>query len=230
MGIIRHRQRTAGGNRMNNDGKSSLVFTLLVLAFFGLAAAFALNLWGRTAPLRPIPLVDPAIISTETVRKSYAELVRTGADTSDFECYICHDKDKPPTLAFDENHNLVIPEEHSAIVMGHGRLSRNNLCFNCHDEANLELFQTRDGRELKFADSTELCGSCHGPTYRDWTAGAHGRTSGYWNRAMGPFTKQDCVSCHDPHSPKFPGRKPGPPPHPLRALPAVAGAKTEGEH
>ena len=215
---------------MKDGAKSSLVLWALGVAFLALAGAFVLNLWGTTAPLPAIPPVDPSIISTATVRQSYAELVRTGADTSDFECYVCHEKDKPPTLTFDEKHNLVVPSEHSDIVMGHGRNDRNNLCYNCHDEANLERFQTRDGRELKFADSTQLCGSCHGPTYRDWEAGAHGRTSGYWNRALGSFTKQDCVSCHDPHSPKFPGRKPGPPPHPLRPLPKVAGAKTAGEH
>ena len=72
--------------------------------------------------------------------------------------------------------------------MAHGRHNRNNLCYNCHNESNLELFQTRDGRELKLADSTPLCGSCHGPTYRDWEAGAHGRTSGYWNRQLGAFS------------------------------------------
>lgn len=214
---------------MKDGGKSSLVLWALTLMFLALAGAFALNLWGRTVPLPKIPLVDPSIISTATVRKSYAELVRTGADTSDFECYVCHEQDKPPTLKFDEKHKLVIPEEHSDIVMGHGRNDRNNLCFNCHDEANLERFQTRDGRELKFADSSQLCGSCHGPTYRDWEAGAHGRISGYWNRAMGAFTKQDCVSCHNPHAPKFPGRKPGPPPHPLRPLPSRAGGNNERE-
>ena len=215
---------------MKDGAKNSLVLWALGLVFLALAGAFVLNLWGTTAPLPTIPPVDPSIISTATVRQSYAELVRTGADTSDFECYVCHEKDKPPTLTFDEKHKLVVPSEHSDIVMGHGRNDRNNLCYNCHDEANLERFQTRDGRELKFADSTQLCGSCHGPTYRDWEAGAHGRTSGYWNRALGSFTKQDCVSCHDPQSPKFPGRKPGPAPHPLRPLPKVAGAKTAGEH
>ena len=214
---------------MKHDRKSAFVLIGLFVAFLALAAAFALNLWGKPEPLRPIALTDPQIISTETVRKSYAELVRTGGDASTFECYICHEQENPPTLKFDENHNLIIPEEHSNIVMGHGQNNRNNLCFNCHDEKNLEAFQTKDGRELKFEESTQLCGSCHGPTIRDWDAGAHGRTSGHWNREMGPFTKQDCVSCHDPHAPKFPGRKPGPPPHALRPLPPPTG-DTEGKH
>jgi hypothetical protein len=66
---------------------------------------------------------------------------------------------------------------------------------------------------LKLADSTPLCGSCHGPTYRDWEAGAHGRTGGQWNPQSAGFTRQICVDCHNPHSPKIPGRKPLPPPH-----------------
>ena len=208
---------------MNDSAKTSMVLKTIIVAFLLLAAAFLLNMWGKPAVRPIIPLVDPEFIKTATVRTSYAELVAAGADLSDFDCYGCHEKNKPPMLRFDEKHNLIIPKEHSDIVMAHGRNNRNNICTNCHDETNLELFQTRDGRELKFSESTQLCGSCHGPTLRDWEAGVHGRTSGYWNRSMGPITRKDCVSCHDPHSPKFPGRKPAPPPHPLRPLkkPAV---------
>ena len=201
----------------------------LMVVFLALAGAFLTNLWGQPV-LRPsIPLVDPGFISTATVRTSYGELVSSGADLSDFDCYACHEKGKPPILRFDDKHNLIVPTEHKDIVMGHGRNNRNNICTNCHDENNLELFQTRDGRQLKFSESTQLCGSCHGPTYRDWDAGAHGRTSGYWNRSMGQITRKDCVSCHDPHAPKFPGRKPAPPPHPLRPL-AKPNIAAEGEH
>jgi len=87
--------------------------------------------------------------------------------------------------------------------MGHGTHNRNNNCFNCHDEQNLELLQARDGRQIKLAESAPLCGSCHGPTYRDWEAGAHGRTSGYWDRSAGPIQRRICVDCHNPHHPKF---------------------------
>ena len=135
--------------------------------------------------------MDTQFLDTATFRKSYAELVRTKADLSDFDCYACHDKGKPPTLRFDAQQNLIIPKEHADIVMGHGSHDRNNNCFNCHNEQNLELLQTRDGRQVKFADSPPLCGSCHGPTYRDWEAGAHGRTSGYWDRSAGPDEAPD---------------------------------------
>jgi formate-dependent nitrite reductase cytochrome c552 subunit len=195
----------------------------LVGAFGALAGAFLLNLWGRTAPLEPIPLVDPSFLDTATVRRSYATLVQAKEDLSDFDCYACHEKNKPPVLRFDAKQNLIIPPEHSDIVMGHGEHGRNNNCFNCHNETNLEQLQTRDGRVVKFQDSPQLCGSCHGPTFEDWEAGAHGRISGYWNRQLGPYQRQACVNCHNPHSPRFPSRKPAPGPHLLRppfAVPA----------
>jgi hypothetical protein len=207
---------------MNNQTKTSTVLVALVMGFVALAAAFVFNLWGRSAPLELIPPVNPSFTSNSPVRVTYAELVRRGEDLSDFDCYACHDRKEPPPLRFDEQHNLIIPKEHENIVMGHGRHNRNNLCFNCHDEHNLEVFQTRDGRQLKLADSTPLCGSCHGPTYRDWEAGAHGRTSGYWQTAVGPITRLDCVACHNPHSPRFPSRAPAPAPNSLRHKPHSA--------
>jgi hypothetical protein len=214
---------------MKESTKIGIVLNVLAVVFLLLTVAFLMNMWKKPVARQDIPLVDPEVTSTATVRTSYAELASSGADLCDFDCYGCHEKGKPPTLRFDEKHNLIIPEEHSDIVMGHGRNNRNNICTNCHDETNLELFQTRDGRELKFSESTELCGSCHGPTYRDWDAGAHGRTSGYWNRGMGPIVRKDCVSCHNPHSPKFPGRPPAPAPHTLRPLSKPAPV-AEGEH
>ncbi|MFA5058882.1 MAG: cytochrome c3 family protein [Opitutaceae bacterium] len=198
---------------LRNQNWTNLVLRGLVVLFGLLAAAFLLNPWGRQPPLHQIPLVDPAFLDTATARRSYADLVRAKEDLSDFDCYTCHEKHKPPVLRYDANQNLLVPQEHADIVMGHGQHGRNNNCFNCHNEANLELLQTRDGRQLTFADSTPLCGSCHGPTYRDWEAGAHGRISGYWNRTLGPIKRQNCVNCHNPHSPKFPSRKPAPGPH-----------------
>jgi formate-dependent nitrite reductase cytochrome c552 subunit len=69
---------------------------------------------------------------------------------------------------------------------------------------------------VKFDNIPALCGSCHGPTFRDWEAGAHGRTSGFWNRTLGSASRLSCANCHDPHSPKIPTRQPAPGPHSLR--------------
>lgn len=207
---------------MSPNEKKTSVLAALSLVFLVLAAAFSLKPAGPPAR-EAIPLVDTNFLSTATARVSYEELVRQKADLSDFDCYACHEKGKAPVIRFDTNQVILIPKEHGNIVMGHGSHNRNNNCFNCHNELNLERFQTRDGRELRFAESTQLCGSCHGPTYRDWEGGAHGRTGGYWNDAR-QTTRRNCVECHNPHSPKFPGRAPAPGPHPLHAVVRAAGA------
>ena len=208
---------------MKQNGRTSLVLGVLAVLFLALATAFALNLWGHLQAREDIPLVDPKLLVPDTFRQSYAELIRIKADLSDFDCYACHDKGKAPPIRYDANHKIIVPSEHSgSIVMEHGSHDRNNLCFNCHDELNLELLQTRDGRQLKLYESAPLCGSCHGPTYRDWEAGVHGRTGGYWDEALGERTRHICVDCHNPHHPKIPGRKPFPPPHLLHPETAIS--------
>ncbi|MFN7141440.1 MAG: cytochrome c3 family protein, partial [Limisphaerales bacterium] len=140
------------------------------------------------------------------------ELIRTGGDTSGFDCYACHDRGKKIELKFDELGIVIPPEDHDDMVFKHGRHGRNDNCLNCHDANNLDKLRTRDGLQLKFDQSNLLCASCHGPTYRDWEIGIHGRTSGYWDRTRGEATRLDCTSCHDPHAPAFPKLKPAPGP------------------
>jgi len=214
---------------VNRPARTSLVLTGVAALFLALAACFWLNLWGHTHYPPQIPLVDPQFTNTATVRVSYADILRTKADASDFDCYGCHNRKKPPVLQFDANQVLVVPKEHEDVVMKHGTHNRNNNCFNCHNETNLVMLQTRDGHEVKLEESVRLCGSCHGPTYRDWEAGVHGRTSGYWKRDAGAMDRKLCVNCHNPHSPAFPGRKPAPGPHPLRAKPQAALAQAVHE-
>ena len=207
---------------MNNTARTGTVLVVLAVVLFALALKFASGIGTRSAMPAEISLVDTQFLDTATFRKSYAELIREKADLSDFDCYACHEKGKPPVLRFDAQHNLVVPKEHSDIVMKHGTHDRNNNCFNCHDEQNLELLQARDGRQIKLVESPLLCGSCHGPTYRDWEAGAHGRTGGYWDRSAGPIQRKICVDCHNPHRPKIPPRTPAPGPHLLHPVTAAA--------
>jgi hypothetical protein len=203
----------------NSRARVDFVLGGVTFAFLGLAGLFLANLWGRPPPRQDIPLVDPSVLDATPFRQSYADLVRAKEDLSDFDCYACHDKRTPPTLKFDENHSIIIPDEHENIEMSHGPHHRNDVCFNCHNEQNLLTFQARDGRELRFQDSSALCGSCHGPTFRDWEAGVHGRTSGYWDRTKGEALRLDCVNCHDPHSPQIPTLQPAPGPYQLRPDP-----------
>jgi uncharacterized CHY-type Zn-finger protein len=207
-------------------GRTNLLLGGVSIAFIGLAALFVANLWGHPAPSRKIPLVDPALLEPTPWRRTYADLVKAKEDLSDYDCYGCHEKKNPPPIRYDANQKIIVPKEHSDIVMGHGSHDRNNLCYNCHNEQNLLTLQVRDGREVKFDNIPPLCGSCHGPTYRDWEAGAHGRTSGYWDRSKGEIQRLSCANCHNPHAPRIPTRQPAPGPHPLRAenLPAHEAA------
>jgi hypothetical protein len=209
---------------MKEGAKKGVVMAGLVVGCVALAGAFLLDPWGRVDSLAPNPPVDPTFTNTATVRVSGAELVRTGGDASGLDCYTCHDKQKRIVLHFDAEQGIILSDAHKDLTLRHGRHNRNNNCFNCHNETNLELLQTRDGRELKLLESSPLCGSCHGPTLRDWEAGAHGRKNGFWSPAAGPYQRQDCVSCHDPHAPKFPPQQPAPRPRPLRPGGPQAGA------
>ena len=156
--------------------------------------------------MKPIPLVDTNFLSTATVRQAYPDLVRAGADLSDFDCYACHEKGKPPTLRYDPNGKLIIPKEHSDIVMGHGKHGRNNNCFNCHNETNLDACcKPAMAAKVNFPTANCYAAVATARPIEDWEAGAHGRTSGYWDRSLGPMDRKICVDCHNPHSPHIPG-------------------------
>jgi len=200
---------------MNANAKTSVVLVALSAVFVGLAGAFALNLFGRPEAVRTIPLVDPKFTNTATVRLSAAQQIKAGGDTSGLDCYACHERKKTPVIKRDASGNIVLPKEHDDLVMLHGRNNRNAKCYNCHDPENLDMLKTREGKQYKWEESTRLCASCHGTTYRDWEAGIHGRTSGFWDRSLGPAMRQECASCHHPHAPQFPSMAPGPGPHQL---------------
>lgn len=202
-----------------NAARTNLLLGGLAVAFLGLAGLFAKNPWGHVPPRPDIPLVGKKFLETTPWRKTYADFAQAKDKDAldDYDCYGCHEKNKAPPIRYDAAGKILIPKEHSDIVMGHGTHDRNNNCFNCHNEQNLLTLQVRDGREVKFDNIPPLCGSCHGPTYRDWEAGAHGRISGAWDHSKtGEFTRLSCANCHNPHAPKIPTRQPAPGPHMLR--------------
>lgn len=103
--------------------------------------------------------------------------------------------------------------QHLALWLDHGE---NDNCLNCHDRDNRDVLALRNGKTVGFSRSPELCAQCHGTTWRDWQAGSHGRTDGYWDKSKGGQTRQVCVACHDPHHPAFPVLEPYPAPNTLR--------------
>lgn len=135
-----------------------------------------------------------------------------------YNCMECH-KLFPAKWHYDRPMN-----EHKDLKLDHGN---NRFCLNCHHPKNRNAFVDYDGAEIAQADVVQLCAKCHGPTYRDWQAGVHGRQNGHWDAKKGDKTKLRCIQCHDPHAPNFQAMKPQPAlVYPPRAAhqPKAAGA------
>ena len=118
-----------------------------------------------------------------------------------FPCNDCHSELEPNP----ERRELV--EMHDDIVFDHD--SENRWCLACHFIDNRDSLVLAGGKRLGFDESYKLCGQCHGPKYRDWRLGIHGKRTGEWNGQKQYFL---CASCHDPHSPKIEPIQPLPPP------------------
>jgi hypothetical protein len=119
-----------------------------------------------------------------------------------FPCNDCHKFQKPVPVRRKLNWHEDITE-----IFNHD--SQNRWCLDCHDFNNRDSLKLASGQLLDFKESYKLCGQCHGDKLRDWKVGVHGRRTGYWNGKKQYFL---CVSCHNPHSPKFKPIKPEPPP------------------
>ena len=103
--------------------------------------------------------------------------------------------------------------QHTEIKLSHGS---NDACLNCHDKEDREKLTLRGGKVIGFDHVEQLCAQCHGPVYRDWQNGAHGKTVGYWNTDLGEATKLRCTQCHEPHHPAYRPIEPLPGPNTLR--------------
>lgn len=118
-----------------------------------------------------------------------------------FPCNDCHSELIPNA----QRRELV--EMHDDIIFNHD--SENRWCLACHDQNQRDSLRLASGRLLGFNESYELCGQCHGPKYRDWKLGIHGKRTGEWNGKKQYYL---CVNCHDPHAPRFKSLQPMPPP------------------
>ena len=131
-----------------------------------------------------------------------AILIPAEAISSDyFPCNDCHSE-----LETNPQRRLLV-DMHDDIEFDHD--SENRWCLACHNTFDRDSLILAGGKLLGFNESYKLCGQCHGPKYRDWKLGIHGKRTGEWN---GNKQYLLCVHCHDPHSPKFKGMEPLPTP------------------
>ena len=189
----------AGGERW--------VAPVITLLFIALAA------WFLVGPdLEPTPTGKPVVVEAGMLdigprRTPLGEPPRIEIAGFTWTCMECHAslqtmREQPSALT-----------QHTHIRLDHGV---NDRCAYCHHGENRDLLAIRGGTTVPFTESQKLCRQCHGPTYRDWEKGMHGKTTGYWDRTRGEARRFTCVECHDPHAPAYPKFRPLPGPNTLR--------------
>lgn len=171
-------------------------------------------------PVVPEELYERVVVGetfdTTPVRGEFQPLRnrRTGFE---YKCSECHTDFKNPTR------ETAMVGEHKAIydAFDHGLNTR---CINCHHQEDRNAYVDHDGSSIPASNPARLCAKCHGPTYRDWQNGIHGRQNGHWDAKFGARPKLLCVQCHDPHHPTFPQMTPDPIPQYTRLDPTPPGA------
>jgi hypothetical protein len=176
------------------------------LALFALAATLGVDPWHFASPVAPATAVPAWAADPATVRqpKLKPEIELAGFT---YGCSDCHRLFRSPP---ETTRSLT---QHRDIELKHGINTR---CFNCHHLTNRDALVDDWGREIPMNEPQLVCAKCHGPVYRDWLHGSHGRTNGYWDTQQGPQVRVKCIRCHDPHQPPFPPMHPAPGPHTLR--------------
>lgn len=179
---------------------------IVPLILFALAVALLAGPWRFVDPSPPSAVVPAWATDTTPIRRPTLkpEIKLVGYT---YKCSDCHRLFESPA---ETTRSLT---QHRDVVLEHGINTR---CFNCHHLTNRDAYVDDWGREIPADQPQMLCAKCHGPVYRDWLKGAHGRTNGYWDTSLGVQTRRKCIECHDPHRPPFPPLKPAPPPNTLR--------------
>lgn len=120
----------------------------------------------------------------------------------------CHNGTFPP-VPQDKNpraltmHQDIVPD---ALNLQHGRGGL--WCLDCHNVDTRNKLVDNFGNEVSFNQPQILCGKCHGPAYRDWRGGVHGKRIGEW-ASDGKKRWFVCTECHNPHDVQQGGRNSG---------------------
>ena len=189
------------------------------LVLFAGAGVLALNPVPFESPVTtaaPLPAwaTDPTPVRQPKLVPEY----RVGVFT--YQCSDCH------RIIPSPQETLRTLVQHTEIALHHGLNTR---CFNCHHRTQRDAFVDDLGDPIPWNQPQLVCAKCHGPVYRDWQAGSHGRLNGFWDTTRGPQTRRKCIECHDPHTPPFPPMRPAPGPNTLRMGPQ-GPARHAGDH
>lgn len=206
---------------MSDSSNSRRPGTMPGVAVAVILAALGCVLWAVperfAGPVAPVTDAGQAIGQTLVREPKFKPQIALAGFS--YQCSDCHRLFKSPA---ETTRSLT---QHRDIVLEHGINTR---CFNCHHLTNRDAFVDDWGREIPYDQPQLLCAKCHGPVYRDWLHGSHGRTNGHWDQAQGPQQRVRCIQCHDPHNPPFPPLAPAPGPSTWRMGPQDLPAEHTG--
>jgi len=110
----------------------------------------------------------------------------------------CHNGIFPPKNDDPNPRSLMMHQDvvADATNLQHGR--GGIWCLDCHHNEQRNMLTDNFGNPISFNEPQKLCGKCHGPVYRDWRDGLHGKRIGEWAET-GKKRWWVCTECHNPH-------------------------------
>jgi len=151
----------------------------------------------ETSPRAEKPALSPVTILRPGIPRVATGRLLPNGEAETLACGTCHAARTPDTLKATD---VELDEFHQGLKFNHG----GRTCLSCHNADDYDSLRLADGRALGFPDVMELCAQCHGTQHRDYVNGAHGGMTGHWDLTKGPRTRNNCITCHDPHAPAYP--------------------------
>jgi len=198
--------------------RNAAIRRLIWPVFLLFALYFLLGSGEVVVPSADVVAISPSQIAIAPMRKVLGDPPLSKINGFERDCLECHEIFNTRDDVDSQSVN-----QHDHIKMNHGL---NKECLTCHDRENRNLLSLYGNDTVSFNKVEMLCAKCHGPVYRDWQKGMHGKTIGYWDESSGEKIKYTCTQCHDPHSPSYESMAPLPGPNTLR----MGEQDSEGAH
>ena len=187
----------------------SIIVWVLAVGFFTVAGWFFFAPKGSCIPLSTPEPVAAADIDPSPRPAMLSDPPKALINNFERTCMDCH-------AILDGEPRSEDLRQHSNIHLEHGLNTR---CVNCHHPEDRDKLISNDLEPLPYAEVAMLCAQCHGPVFRQWERGTHGKTLGFWDSNRGDSRHLTCTECHDPHHPRFDPIAPLPAPRTLRMGP-----------
>ncbi len=167
---------------------------------------------GTAHEIRPAAKTDsPKVLTTYATEGRHPVIIRqpdgpprvilAGVDpqgrSGEVACSTCHSIREPD---FENKTPETLDEFHQGLFVNHGKLA----CYACHNPDDSDSLKLADGTRVAYQDVMAMCSQCHSKQAESFAHGAHGGMNGHWDLTRGPQMKNNCINCHDPHSPAYP--------------------------